>query len=144
MRQGGIYRVTRDKIPLVVQALDRKRLSSEENLWLKSLGGGLDDASLKCLLEKTLKEGEPAVKGAYTDLLLTVNRKTMEEMAMREIVTWEDIFRSTGKLQEWEARAEAQIAAETEASIAAEREQLRRENERLRRENEQLRAALGA
>ncbi|MDR3357041.1 MAG: hypothetical protein LBO04_07640 [Spirochaetaceae bacterium] len=43
---------------------------------------------------------------------------------MGEIVTWEDRFRSIGKLQEWEARGREKGAAE--------REQLGRENEQLR------------
>ena len=39
-------------------------------------------------MKESLKGEEAAVKGAYLDLLLTVNKKTVKEMTMRKIVTW--------------------------------------------------------
>jgi hypothetical protein len=95
---------------------------------------------LERLLEESSKAGETAVRGAFLDLVLSVNQRTVEELMMRKRSDWEDIFVRSGHMKEWEARFEERFEART----AAEREQLRQEIERLRQENEQLRARLGA
>ena len=151
--RAGIYRIGYAKMEApAIQFIERKRLSADENLWLKSLGYGLGVADLDRVLKESLKDGYSAVKGAYLDLLLTVNRETAEEMTMRKIVTWEDIFEKTGQIKEWEERVEKRLTQQIEERIttqvekrtAAEREQLRRENERLRQEIERMRSPLGA
>jgi hypothetical protein len=152
---GGIYRIRYAKMPLpAMQLIERKRLSANDNLWLKSLGDSLGVAELKRLLKESRKGAASVVKGAYMDLLLTVNRETVKEMAMRKIVTWEEIFKETGQIEEWEERVKAQVeervtakvekrvTAQVEKRTAAEREQLRQEIERLRQENERLRVGL--
>jgi regulator of replication initiation timing len=87
------------------------------------------------------------VRGAFLDLVLSVNKKTVEELMMKKKSAWEEIFEDLGFTKEWEARGEDRAEART----AAEREQFRQEIERLRQgneqlmqENEQLRARLGA
>ena len=97
---AGIYSIRYAKIAVpAIQFIERKRLSAGDNLWLKSLGDRLEAADLERVLKESLKGEEAAVKGAYLDLLLTVNKKTVEEMAMRKRVTLEyilNIFREAG------------------------------------------------
>jgi hypothetical protein len=103
---------------------------------------------LEWLLEEGSKAGEPAVKGAFLDLVLSVNKKTVEELMMKKKSTWDEISEKLGYKQELETRIEerlnARIEARIEERVEAEREQFRREIEQLRQENEQLRARLGA
>jgi ribosomal protein L12E/L44/L45/RPP1/RPP2 len=74
------------------------------------------------------------VRGAFLDLVLSVNQKNMEELIMKKKSALEEISEKLGLTKEWEARGEDRAEART----AAEREQLRQENERLRQGNERL------
>jgi predicted DNA-binding protein YlxM (UPF0122 family) len=68
------------------------------------------------------------VKGALLDLVLSVNKKTVEELMMKKKSALEEISEKLDLMKEWEARGEYRAEART----AAEREQLRQENEQLR------------
>jgi hypothetical protein len=146
-KRSGIYRIENDKMRILVQLIVRRQLNASDSLWLKALGDDLSAADLEHLLDESSKAGEPAVKGAFLDLVLSVNKKTVGELIMKKKSAWEEISEELGLTKEWEARGEDRAEART----AAEREQLRQENERLRQGNEQLmqeveqlRARLGA
>jgi hypothetical protein len=142
-KRSGIYRIESDSMQIPVQFIVRRQLSANDSLWLKALGDDLSAADLERLLDESSKAGESTVKGAFLDLVLSVNQKNMEELMMKKKSTLEEISEKLGLTKEWEDRAEARTAAERE-QLRQENEHLRQGNERLRQEVEQLRARLGA
>ena len=78
---SGIYYVTGERMP--VQIVLSKSLPEEENLWLRSLRGGLGKSTLRQILDESRKHGSEV--RAYVYAVLDANRKTMEgdaEMGM--------------------------------------------------------------
>jgi hypothetical protein len=159
-KRAGIYYIEGDMMP--IQVINRKRLSADGNLWLRSLG---DDLSIRefDLIDKELRKNPTDDSiSAYVHVLLEANAKTVEEYYRmnKDRVTLNQVFERLGLTKEWETRGiaigesrgiaigenrglaigKSEGIAIGEARAAAERERLRQENERLRRELEQLRA----
>ena len=118
---------------------------------MKGLGDDLSLEELNRLIEGCVKE-ESAVKGAYMDLILNVNAKSLEEKMKLDRKNWikfEDVVKQIKE------DSGLQAIVEENKSLKQERERLRQESEqerewfrqeieRLRRENERLRAVPGA
>jgi hypothetical protein len=131
---SGIYHVIGDKLGLAIQFICQKRLSGEDNLWLNGLGNDLGAEECARILAESEKRG--TALGAYMDVTLRANPKTMAEvMGMNSIAEMRKAFSAVGAMQEWLA----EVRAEGEASGRAERERMRQENERLRQEIATLR-----
>jgi hypothetical protein len=103
----GIYTVVGDIIP--IQIIDQRRLSEEENLWLKGLGDKLDLPVISRVAEAIEGLDETARVGAYWDALIRANPEKMKEVLQmaRSTLTIEQVLEDVGLTAKWEARAEA-------------------------------------
>jgi hypothetical protein len=93
----GIYLVSGDYLP--IQIIESRKLSDQENLWLKSLTKGLQASSLDSILEEVQKRGNKAQLGAYLTMLFRANRKELSEginMARNRLPTLEEVFDEVG------------------------------------------------
>jgi hypothetical protein len=115
---SGIYTVSGDILP--IQLIESKKLSVEENLWLKSMSKKLSRAEFSRVNAEIQRQGKTARLGAYIYLIAGVNYEAMkEEIKMRK---WENRFNQvieeTGLGAEWEARGEARGEERKSLSIA--------------------------
>jgi hypothetical protein len=67
----GIYLISGDYIP--IQIIESKKLSENENLWLKSLTNDLEVQTMDVILKKRTREIQEMFPGAYFELLLRAN-----------------------------------------------------------------------
>ena len=74
----GIYRVSGDYIP--IQIIESKKLSEDENLWLKSLRNDLEAHSMDAILKQGKKQGPEESLDAYMDVILRANERTYTEV----------------------------------------------------------------
>jgi hypothetical protein len=97
----GIYTVRGDYLP--IQIIETKRLSAEENLWLKSLTNDLEGGAAKAILEGRKEAAREAPLNAYIDLLLRANPEAFMEawnMAKGKR-TFEEVFTEAGIIPQW-------------------------------------------
>jgi len=110
----GIYTVIGDIFP--IQVIDSRKLSTEENLWLKSLSDDLDIKALKKVRGEIVPMGKDANIGAYCEAILRANYKTVQEaMKMGDAQTFEVLFEKAGWTDKWRAEGEAIGKAEGKA-----------------------------
>ncbi|MDR1248488.1 MAG: hypothetical protein LBK63_04205 [Treponema sp.] len=106
----GVYTVSEDYLP--IQLIETKRLSAEENLWLKSLTNDLEAGAARTILERKKKTARKAPLNAYLDVLLRANpRAFMEALNManhRE--TFEEVFTEAGIIPQWIEQGEEKKA----------------------------------
>lgn len=77
--ERGIYYVAGDFIPL--QIIVTKRLSEEENLWLKCLTNKLDeDIDARSLIASYLENKENKLYGSVIETIMRANRKRFKEV----------------------------------------------------------------
>jgi len=120
----GIYTVSGDMLP--VQIIDSRKLSDEENLWLKGLNGGHDGRTLDRIESKIKEKEKDARLGAYLHAIIHANSEAAEEvMKMRD--RFDEVIEKTGLAAKWEARARAETEARCEAKASKEREVLQKE-----------------
>jgi hypothetical protein len=103
----GIYRIT--GYPLEIQVIESKKLSAEENLWLKGLTKDLNAKAAGSILRKSRKKGMGAEFEAYLYALINANRKAVKEaLAMaRRGVSFDKFMEEIGLAAKYEARGEA-------------------------------------
>jgi len=77
-RCPGIYTVEGDIIP--IQLIDSRKLSAEENLWLKELDNRLTALQIRRLAEEIWRLGNAAHIAAYINAVMQANQKSVEEM----------------------------------------------------------------
>jgi hypothetical protein len=73
----GISTVSGDYLP--IQIIETKRLSAEENLWLKSLTNDLESGAASSILKAGKDAAPEASLSAYLDVLLRANAETFLE-----------------------------------------------------------------
>jgi hypothetical protein len=97
----GIHRVRGDYLP--IQIIETKRLSSEENLWLKSLGNDLESGAARSILEAGKATARETPMSAYLDVLLRANpRAFLEAWTMaNDTATFEEVFTEAGIIPQW-------------------------------------------
>jgi hypothetical protein len=97
----GIYRVSGDYLP--IQIIETKRLSAEENLWLKSLTNDLEAGAASSILKAGKAAEREAPLSAYLDVLLRANpRAFMEAWNMANgTETFEEVFTEAGIIPQW-------------------------------------------
>jgi hypothetical protein len=102
-QQNGIYYVTGSMLP--IQIIETKKLSEEENLWLRCLSDSLDARSLTTVLQESEARKKTAKVRAYTHTLLRANAQTAKEVVdMRKPrYTFEQALIETGWAAKWEA-----------------------------------------
>jgi len=104
-KSAGIYTVSGDIIP--IQAIDSRRLSVDENLWLKGLSNKLDHPTVDRLEAGVAGEGKNARVTAYVNAITHANPKIMQEaIKMGSKLTFEKVLEDAGWIAEWEARGE--------------------------------------
>jgi hypothetical protein len=74
----GIYRIA--GYPLEIQVIESKKLSAEENLWLKGLTKGLNAKAAGSILRESRKKGTETELEAYLYALINTNLKAIEEV----------------------------------------------------------------
>ena len=102
----GIYNVTGDIMP--IQVIDSRRLSADENLWLRDLRNGLDVYEIAAFLEEASRQGKAARIGTYMDVIIRANNdSTLEVRNMRKTqLSPAELFEKAGWTAEWEAMGE--------------------------------------
>jgi hypothetical protein len=119
---NGIYTISGDILP--IQIIDSRRLSAEENLWLKSLSNRLDASAFSQISGEMYRQRKTARIAAYLDAIVRANAKTMKEVIQMSgaALTIEQVFEEVGWIAKWEAKGEARGKAEGEARGKAEGE----------------------
>jgi hypothetical protein len=109
-RSSGIYTVTGDIIP--IQIIDNRRLSGEENIWLKELDNELDVERISRITKEIDRLGKAAQIGVYLDAIARANSGIVQEaLKMSDTaLTLERVFEEAGLIAKWEARGEEKKA----------------------------------
>ena len=118
----GIYTVKGDILP--IQIIDSRRLSAEENLWLKDLANDLEPLEIQRITTEIYRQDKVSRACAYLAVIAKANYLAVEE-AMKmssEAKSLDDVFERTGLAAKWEARAEARAEARLEARAEAKAE----------------------
>jgi len=104
---AGIYTVTGDILP--IQIIDSRRLSTEENLWLKGLSDRHDGQSFSRIDEEISKKAKTARLRAYLYTITSANPEaTKEAIKMGKKNKFNQLMEEIGLAAEWEARGRAE------------------------------------
>jgi hypothetical protein len=108
----GIYTIKGDILP--IQVINSRKLSADENLWLKELDNQLEVPDMQRVRAEIVRLGKTARIKAYLDVVLKANRKSLREaLKMSDTtLTLDEIFEEAGLTAKWEARAEERKAIE--------------------------------
>jgi hypothetical protein len=106
---SGIYIVSGDVLP--IQIIDSRRLSGEENIWLKSLSKEHDWLTIARIDKEINKKGKTARLKAYLYTIISANPEAAEE-AMKMGRKFDEVMENTGLAAKWEARGVEKKAAE--------------------------------
>jgi len=108
----GIYIIKGDII--LIQVINSRKLSADENLWLKELDNQLEMPDLQRVTAEIVRLGKTARIKAYLDVVLKANRKSIKEaLKMSDTsLTLDEIFEEAGLVAKWEGRAEERKARE--------------------------------
>ena len=115
---SGIYTVKGDILP--IQIIDSRRLSAEENLWLRDLDNKLEANETRRLILEIERKGKVARIQAYINAIARANYKAVKEaIDMSDAVkSLDDVFVVTGLAARWEAKAEAKGAENKALEVA--------------------------
>ena len=108
----GIYTVKGDILP--IQIIDNRKLSLEDNIWLRCLHNDLNLEMVTRVGEEAGRKPKGANIEAYLNVILDANTERVEEIVRmsRQKKTLEEVLISTGLVAKWEAAAEARKDAE--------------------------------
>ena len=107
----GIYTVKGDILP--IQIIESRKLSAEENLWLKYLSNRLDPAAAFQIMNEAAKKKNNARIKAYMNVIIRANILAVKEaikMTDNIILELNDVFEENGLAALWEARGEERKA----------------------------------
>jgi hypothetical protein len=113
----GIYTISGDILP--IQVIDSRKLSVEENLWLRGLNNGLKPLMLTQVSDKIRRQGKAARLKAYLYAFITANYTAIKE-AEKKMNTFDRLAIETGLAAKWEAEGEARGRTEGRAEERAE------------------------
>ena len=99
----GIYTVSGDILP--IQIIDNRRLSADENIWLKDLDNKLNALDLGRITVKIFKQGKAARVKAYLDVILRANFHAIKEARNMSSTakSLDDVLIEIGLNAKWEA-----------------------------------------
>ena len=102
----GIYTVKGDILP--IQVIDSRKLSANENLWLKGLSNKLEPSAVLKISAAAKKHGITALIRAYLNAIAHANFQAIEEAISMSTAaqSLDEVFERTGLAARWEARAE--------------------------------------
>jgi hypothetical protein len=109
-KNPGIYTVMGDIIPM--QIIDSRKLSDDENLWLKNLSNKLDVPEIR-KIEKELEQNDRYAKmRAYMDAISRANPKKVKEAIKmsKSTLTLEQVFIDVGWTAKWEVKTKLEVA----------------------------------
>jgi len=110
----GIYTISGDILP--IQIIDSRRLSAEENLWLKNLSKELGYTAITQVGKEINRQGKTARIAAYWNAILHANPAAIQEAKeMGKISKLDKVLIETGLAAKWEAEGEARGRVEGEA-----------------------------
>ena len=111
----GIYTVKGDIFP--IQVINSRRLSADENLWLRDLYGKLAPREIFRIITEISRHGKQAGAEAYWDVINRANNDTLRRSFNmgRTTLSFEEILEEVG----WTARVEARGVAIGEANGVA-------------------------
>ena len=114
----GIYNVKGDILP--IQIIDSRKLSPEENLWLRDLNNKLDAQEAGRLLLEARRKGKAARILAYIDAVSRANYYAIREAInmSKTAVSFDYVLETTGFNARAEARGEAKGTERTTLAIA--------------------------
>ena len=100
----GIYTVSGDILP--IQLIDNRRLSADENLWLKDLDNRLEPLEIRHLTSEIYNLGKAARVKAYLDAITTANIDSLQEALKMSGsgLTLDQVFEEAGLVAKWEAK----------------------------------------
>jgi hypothetical protein len=116
----GIYIISGDILP--IQIIDNRKLSEDENLWLRDLDNRLNKQDMRKIIAELIRRGKNSEIKAYFDVIMRANKKNIPEamrMASYES-TMEFICRESGLLEKWESESEARWLSMGEERKASE------------------------
>jgi len=125
-KQPGIYIVIGDILP--IQIIDNRKLSGNENIWLKDLDNKLDAPELHRITGEILRQGKDKAARikAYLYVVRRANLKSLQEagkMSDCELTIdelWDELLIETGFAARWEAKGIAVGEARGEEKKASE------------------------
>jgi len=133
---AGIYTVSGDIIP--IQIIDSRKLSADDNLWLRSLSDQLDSSEVMRIGGILARQAKTVNINAYRDAVVRANDKVIQEALEMTGVpkSYVEVFEKIGWTAKWEAKGEARaekrankkwqtVVAKKDAEIALLREQLK-------------------
>ena len=120
-RVQGIYEIIGDYVPM--QIIETKKLSLDENLWLKSLTNNLEIQSLNVIIKKRQHGTDWVNLDAYMDVLLRANPEVFLEVYKNMRATFEEVFTKAGIIPQWIERG---IEQGIERGIERSREEIAR------------------
>ena len=113
----GIYNLIGDILP--IQMIDNRKLSVDENLWLKNLSDKLDPLAVIKISDEVKLQDKTARIRAYMNVIAKANFQAIEEVMNMgsPAKSLDEVFERTGFTARVEAKAEARGEAKTEARI---------------------------
>jgi hypothetical protein len=115
----GIYIISGDIMP--IQIIDNRKLSEDENLWLRDLDNRLKVPELRRIAAEAQKRGKAAQIRAYLDVIARANKESLQEAVMSDsALTLEKIFKDAGYIDKWIAEGKAEGEARGKEEKAAE------------------------
>ena len=114
----GIYNIIGDIMP--IQLIDSRKLTTDENVWLKSLNNRLDPKVIIKIGEKVKLKDKEVRLNAYMNVIAQANIWAIEEALKMSnaALSLDDVFERTGLAAKWEARAEAKGKEQEAKNIA--------------------------
>jgi len=107
-RLSGIYIIRGDILP--IQIIDSRKLSEDENIWLKDLYNKLEPAEKRRLTTEIYRLGKDKADRmkAYLYVIKRANLKSLREVGeMFDIdLAWDKLLVESGDAARWEARGE--------------------------------------
>jgi hypothetical protein len=116
-KESGIHIVSNSEFP--IQIIENKKLSEEDNVYLRALNKDLDIESLERWTAKINRWKRKADISVYTDVILKANTKRFKEIFMRRNrdAELEKMLEEVGLTAKWEARGEARTEKRFEPQI---------------------------
>jgi len=114
----GIYNISGDILP--IQIIDSRKLSDDENLWLKDLNNRLEAREASRLLLEVKKQGKAARINAYIDAIARANYFAIREAInmSNTVVSFDYVLEMTGANARAEAKGEVKGAERASLAIA--------------------------
>jgi len=111
-KRPGIYIVNGDILP--VQIIDCRKLSEDENIWLKDLDNRLEAPEMRRITAEIRRLGKAARIKAYLHAIAKANREVLEEVIRMSdtALLFEKVFEEVGLIAKWEAKGEEKKAQE--------------------------------